>query len=79
MKRKMTAYQEYIHCSRYARWVDGENRRESWGETVDRYVSFFVKRFPNYPAEMVSESIFNMDVMPSMRAFMTARPCSIQR
>jgi hypothetical protein len=33
-----TPYQQFIHKSRYARWIDSEQRRENWGETVDRYV-----------------------------------------
>lgn len=37
-------YQHYIHASRYARWVEEDNKRESWDETVDRYISFFKDR-----------------------------------
>ena len=36
-----TPYQEYIHLSRYARYRYEDNRRETWGETVDRYFEFF--------------------------------------
>ena len=35
-----TVYQQFIHKSRYARWIDEENRRENWDETVDRYIQF---------------------------------------
>ena len=35
-----TPYQQFIHKSRYARWIDGEERRENWDETVDRYIDF---------------------------------------
>ena len=40
----MDQYQEYIHKSRYARYLDDEQRREGWEETVNRYVSFFTDR-----------------------------------
>ena len=40
-----TSYQQFIHKSRYARWLDEEGRRENWYETVERYVSFMEKHF----------------------------------
>lgn len=67
-----TPLQEYVHKSRYARWVDKENRRESWEETVNRYVSYFHNKFPNYPFDSIRRAILNLEVMPSMRALMTA-------
>ena len=36
-----TPYQEFIHLSRYSRWLENENRRETWEETVNRYFKFF--------------------------------------
>ena len=36
-----TSYQEFIHLSRYSRWLENENRRETWEETVNRYFKFF--------------------------------------
>lgn len=70
-----TQLQQYIHLSRYARWMDRENRRETWPETVNRYVSFFETRFPGvYPTEMLRDAILNLKTMPSMRALMTAGP-----
>lgn len=70
-----TQYQEYIHLSRYARLNESEKRRETWEETVDRYVRFFADRFgPLYPSEDVRNAIIGLDVMPSMRALMTAGP-----
>ena len=36
-----TSYQEFIHLSRYSRWLPEEGRRETWGETVSRYFNFF--------------------------------------
>lgn len=69
-----TQLQEYIHKSRYARWLDPENRRETWPETVNRYVSYFSNKFPHYPTEEIREAILNLEAMPSMRALMTAGP-----
>jgi len=68
-------YQSFIHKSRYARWVDSKNRRETWEETVSRYVEFFSKKCPQIDAatmEEVREAILNLEVLPSMRALMTA-------
>ena len=69
-----TPLQEYVHKSRYARWLSSENRRESWAETVDRYVSYFANKFPHFPKEEIKEAIQSLKVMPSMRAMMTAGP-----
>lgn len=72
----MSNYQTYIHQSRYARWDDKKKRRETWSETVDRYINFFSERIPEKQREEYTEklrgAIFGMKVMPSMRSFMTA-------
>lgn len=68
----LSAYQSYIHQSRYARWIESENRRETWSETVERYCSFFAKRFKDFPYELIHNAIVTMKVMPSMRCLMTA-------
>jgi ribonucleoside-diphosphate reductase alpha chain len=76
------AYREYIYKSKYARWIESEGRREEWGETVERYVSFFEEHLRNnFSYRIDSElyntifsSIYNMEVLPSMRALMTAGP-----
>ena len=73
-KHLPTPLQEYVHKSRYARWLDKENRRESWEETVNRYVGYFDNKFPDYPYQEIRQAILNLDVMPSMRALMTAGP-----
>lgn len=69
-----TPLQEYVHKSRYARWNDKASRRETWDETVRRYVDYFSSKFPDYPAERIFESIVALRTMPSMRALMTAGP-----
>jgi ribonucleoside-diphosphate reductase alpha chain len=70
-----TDYQGFIHKSRYARWLENEGRRESWGETVSRYINNVVAHHvdPDTKSE-VEEAILNLEVMPSMRAMMTAGP-----
>lgn len=70
-----TPLQEYVHKSRYARWIDSEQRRETWEETVQRYVAYFAGKFPeHYPSQEIFNSIVNLKTMPSMRALMTAGP-----
>jgi ribonucleoside-triphosphate reductase (thioredoxin) len=72
----MSPYSTYISKSRYSKWIEKENRRENWGETVERYLAFFAPRIPKAIREEtvgeLREAITNMDVMPSMRAVMTA-------
>jgi ribonucleoside-diphosphate reductase alpha chain len=73
-------YENFIALSRYAKWVESESRRETWGETVDRYFSFManhLKQNYNYiPNEKLvaelKEFVFERNVMPSMRAVMTS-------
>lgn len=68
-----TPLQEFVHKSRYARWLDPQQRRETWTETVQRYVDYFANKFPeHYPKEEIFNSIHNLHTMPSMRALMTA-------
>ena len=75
-----TSYQEFIHLSRYSRWLPEEGRREVWSETVGRYFDFFkdhLKEMCNYdlPQKVHSEledAILSQRVMPSMRCLMTA-------
>ena len=72
-------YENFIALSRYARWIPEDNRRETWGETVDRYFNFMISHletFNYFPDKKVvaelKEAIYNRNVMPSMRAVMTA-------
>ena len=72
-----TDYQSFIHTSRYARWLDDEGRRESWGETVDRYIDNVVgHKIDENTKDDLMFSILNLEVMPSMRAMMTAGPAA---
>jgi ribonucleoside-triphosphate reductase len=73
-------YENFIALSRYAKWVEAEGRRETWGETVDRYFKFMtnhLKENYNYiPNEKLvaelKEFVFERNVMPSMRSVMTS-------
>ena len=71
----MDQYQHYIHKSRYARYLDDEKRRETWKETVERYINFFKERNPDQfdiDWDDLYASIHSHDIMPSMRCMMTA-------
>ena len=75
MNDNVSDLQEYVFKSRYARWLDDKKRRETWEETVARYCDFWKARFPEeFPYEEVYSAIHKMEVMPSMRALMTAGP-----
>ncbi len=76
MKNLPTDYQTFIATSRYARWIDSENRRESWEETVDRFMENVVANKIGYEDrdtyDKIRNAILNLEIMPSMRAMMTA-------
>lgn len=80
MKKLPSLYQEFIHLSRYSRWLESEKRRETWEETVSRYFLFFethLKENNNYTISKqlrteLQEAILNLEIMPSMRSLMTA-------
>ena len=70
-----TDYQSFIHTSRYARWLEDEGRRETWGETVGRYMNNVVAgKVDAKTAQEIEEAILNLELTPSMRALMTAGP-----
>jgi ribonucleoside-triphosphate reductase len=81
---KMTDYMRFIHLSRYARWLEDESRRETWEETCDRYMNWMYKHITGKTTDEPDhrdpiwnecmEAILNLEVMPSMRALMTAGP-----
>lgn len=70
----MDQYQSFIHKSRYARWLESEGRRETWEETVSRYVDFWKEReqIEGEDAQEIWDAIHALEVMPSMRCMMTA-------
>lgn len=73
-------YQNFIHVNMYARWIESENRRETWSETVHRYMNFMkahlVNNYNYHPDDeifnIVGTAIYNQLVMPSMRLMATA-------
>jgi ribonucleoside-diphosphate reductase alpha chain len=70
-----TDYQSFIHTSRYARWLEDEQRRETWAETVGRYISNLVHtKIDSITESEIEQAILNLEIMPSMRAMMTAGP-----
>jgi len=72
-----TIYQDFIHISRYARFQENIGRRETWAETIDRYINFFQNRVQNskkIPWDELRSAILNLEIMPSMRCLMTAGP-----
>ena len=75
-----SSYQQFIHKSRYSRWREDYKRRETWEETVGRYIDYMVSKFGHVEGvkeKLVGEvqpAILNLEVMPSMRALMTAGP-----
>lgn len=70
----MALYEDYIAISRYARYLPDLQRRETWEETVDRYMNYFIEKFSltGTITDQLSEAIKSKDVMPSMRCLMTA-------
>jgi len=70
----MDQYQQFIHKSRYARWIPEHSRRETWAETVFRYVQFWRDReqITVKEGQELYDAIYNLEVMPSMRCMMTA-------
>jgi ribonucleoside-triphosphate reductase len=73
-----TDYQTFIATSRYARWLDKEGRRETWGETVSRYMENIVMPLTGDDSHIksIEDAILNLEVMPSMRSLMTAGPAA---
>ena len=75
-----TKYQEFIHLSRYSRWLPKKGRRETWRETVTRYFDFFqehLKQSCKYSLdkslrEELEDAVIHLKIMPSMRCLMTA-------
>ena len=70
----MRQYEYIIYKSKYARWLEEEQRREEWDETVDRYVNHWADKADAEVLAELRDAIYNREVMPSMRALMTAGP-----
>ena len=74
----MNESQRFIHVSKYARWLDSENRREAtWEETIGRYMTFMRGRNPEIPSKiwkLAEQHMLALGVVPSMRAVQMAGP-----
>lgn len=78
----MTPYNTFIAKSRYSRYLDDKGRREHWNETVARYFDFMTKHLAEKQSYTLTKELRNeleqavvkLDVVPSMRAIMTAGP-----
>jgi ribonucleoside-triphosphate reductase len=73
-----TDYQTFIATSRYARWIEEEGRRETWSETVSRYMKNIIMPLTgdNTYIKEIEQAILGLEVMPSMRSLMTAGPAA---
>ena len=72
-----TVFEEFIFKSRYAKWIEKDNRRENWGETVTRLMDYYSHQIGGMDGGdyyQLHDAIYNLEVMPSMRALMTAGP-----
>ena len=75
--KQLSDYSNFIATSRYARWLEEENRREMWDETVTRYTDFMRERTPESLQNKIKDvhkGILNLELAPSMRALMTSGP-----
>jgi ribonucleoside-triphosphate reductase (thioredoxin) len=74
----MDRYSNFIHLSRYSRFIDGKGRRETWTETVDRVISFWEKRYSTVISQNtfkeLRQGILDLDYLPSMRSLWSAGP-----
>ena len=81
-KYELTPYNTFIAKSRYSRYLDDKGRREHWDETVKRYFDFMTKHLadkqgyhlPNELRAELEDAVKHLEVVPSMRAIMTAGP-----
>ena len=71
---------EFIYYRTYSRWIEEENRRETWTETVDRYMSFMKEnlgdKLKDAEYKEVHDAIFYHEAMPSMRLLQFAGPAA---
>ncbi|MEN9524095.1 MAG: hypothetical protein RL536_164 [Candidatus Parcubacteria bacterium] len=71
---------EFVYYRTYSRWIDQENRRETWIETIDRYVGFMRENLGSKLKEAeykeIRESILTQSAIPSMRLLQFAGPAA---
>ena len=52
-----TSYQEFIHLSRYSRWLEDKGRRETWTETIERYFNYFEEHLMEMHMHMINTGL----------------------
>ena len=70
---------EFIYKRTYSRWIEEENRREEWEETIDRFLSFVISERPDIPEKTqvkIKKYMMEFGVMPSMRFLWAAGPAA---
>ena len=70
---------EFIYKRTYSRWLEGENRREDWPETIERFISFVISERPDIPEKTqakIRKYMTEFAVMPSMRFLWAAGPAA---
>ena len=70
---------EFIYKRTYSRWLDDENRREDWPETIERFLSFIISKNPDIPEKTIhkiKKYMTEFAVMPSMRFLWAAGPAA---
>ena len=71
---------EFVYYRTYSRWIDEESRRETWIETVDRFISFMKEnlkdKLKDSEYKEVREGILNHEAMPSMRLLQFSGPAA---
>ena len=70
---------EFIYKRTYSRWLDKEDRREDWPETIERFISFIISERKNIPDKSISKIrkyMLEFSVMPSMRFLWAAGPAA---
>ena len=70
---------EFIYKRTYSRWLEEENRREDWPETIERFIGFIISERPDIPEKTVNKIrkyMMEFAVMPSMRFLWAAGPAA---
>ena len=71
---------EFVYTRTYPRWIEDEKRRETYPETVSRYIEFVSgqRQVPERIKNLMYKHMLTMGVLPSMRAFWSAGPAALR-
>lgn len=71
---------EFVYYTSYARWLDEKGRRETWVETVQRFMDFMKEntkdKFSDKEYAEMQQAILTQEVVPSMRLFWSSGPAA---